>query len=563
MRRHLRLLTVFLAFILLASAMPLAAAAETVTVQRWTMHEITFTSEVSYADPFSSVTLDVTFTGPGDIAMIMPAFWDGGDTWKVRFAPTQEGLWSYETVCSNTADAGLHGINGEFACVPYTGDLEIYRRGFVKTVPGTRYFVYDDGTPFFYLGDTHWSMPAEPFDTMFKTVVDTRAEQGFTVYQSEPIGAQYNLADGLTESDLAGFADMDRRFDYIAQAGLVHANAQMVFAADLFYGQRDGYYTENYIRQLSRYWAARYGAYPVLWTTAQEVDDDFYYDRNGEGGQAIYPAAQNPWRIVAETIGACDPYAHPLTAHQEYSSMDAAHGMNASKSAFKSLAAHSWFAAQWSPKLNGSPDFALTKDFWRNGGGKPVINYEGRYENLWTKNFGARAQGWISYLNGMFGYGYGAIDMWLYQSAYDTDTTSNDGIDTIAPADKAVPWTESLYFETADQLGYMKEFFEGIAWWEFTPRFDSWRWFIPWICTNYSVAANGSDAYVAYFFNRTRSTGLLRGLDCADYDAEWFNPRTGETTPIGTVCPFLGCYAIPCKPDKEDWVFYLHRIETA
>jgi len=528
-------------------------------VERWGMQEIPFTSQAAYADPFNDAELNVTFTGPGGITMVMPAFWDGGDTWKVRFAPPEEGLWRWETACSNPADAGLHGVSGTIGCAPYAGELEIYRRGFLKTEPGVRYLMYADGTPFFYLGDTHWSMPAEPFDTMFKTIVDERARQGFTVYQSEPIGAGYSLGGGLDETDLAGFADLDRRFDYIARAGMVHANAQLIFGSELFYGVRDGKYTQDYIRRLSRCWVARYGAYPVLWTTAQEVDDDMYYDRDGVGGQAIYTAADNPWKIVAETIGACDPYRHPLSAHQEYASMDPAHGMNASKSEFAKLPAHTWFAAQWSPSLTRSPDFALARDFWQNGGGKPVVNYEGRYENLWTKNFGARAQGWISFLNGMYGYGYGAVDMWLYQSAYDIDTTSSDGVDTITPADKAVPWTESLYFETAGQLGHMRRFLQDASWWELTPRFCRWRWFIPCWRANYSVASHGNDAYVAYFYNANRSTGLLRGLDKADYQAQWFSPRTGETLPLGAVRSRLGMYLIPRKPDQSDWVFYLYR----
>jgi len=288
----------------------------------------------------------------------------------------------------------------------------------------------------------------------------------------------------------------------------------------------------------------------VLWTTAQEADADFY---------GVYTPAGNPWKTVAAAVGENDPYRHPLTAHQENAGKT-----QAGNSEFNKLAAHSWFAAQWSPALNASPDFSVPKDYWNNGGGKPAVNYEGRYENLWTKNFGARAQGWISFLNGMAGYGYGAIDIWLYRSTYDVDTTSNDGVDTITPADKAVPWTESLYFDTPAQLGHMKSFLAGMGWWELTPRFDSWQWIIPWQLTRwlgarYSLASKGSDIYVAYFYNPSRVTGVLRGLGSGPYQAAWFNPRTGESTPIGGVRPFLGMYAVPCKPDREDWVFALYR----
>ena len=399
---------------------------------------------------------------------------------------------------------------------------------------------------------------------MFKTVVDTRVEQGFTVYQSLPVGVTYDLSNQMDESALACFADLDRRFDYIAEAGLVHANGQLIHSPDLFEGMHEGRYTEDYLRRLSRYWVARYAAYPVMWTMGMEVDDDFYYDRRWPGDNLHFDAENNPWKIVAEAIGEYDPYRHPLSAHQEYASMERDHGMNATKSEFAKLPAHSWFAAQWSPALNRSPDFALPRDFWDNGGGKSTINYEGRYDHFWTKHFGARAQGWVSFLNGMYGYGYGVLDIWAYRFTIDMDTTSFDGIDYITPEDKAKQWMESLYFETAGQMGYMKRFFEDLNWWEFTPRFDDCAWFVPWWCTrwwatSYSIASKDNDTYVAYFYQNGRSTGLLRRLGHGPYTAEWFNPRTSESVAIGSVRPILGLYWIPRKPDKNDWVFYLHR----
>jgi len=563
-----RLLSLALSLLILAAAAvtvapPFTASALSgeggFTVERWRMRELTFTAQGTYADPFGEVTLDVKFTGPNNTVLVMPGFWDGGGTWRVRFAPTLVGVWTYETVCSNTSDAGLHGVAGTFKCVYYTGELEIYKRGFVKTMPGLRYFVYDDGTPFFWLGDTHATMPKEPFDDMFKTVVDTRAAQGFTVYQSEPLahplnnGPGYDLRDGLQEADLPFFADIDRRFDYIANAGLSHANMQLFFTSEPF----NGNYPEAYLRQLARYWVARYAAYPVMWITAQEVDDDFY---------GVYAApAINPWLAVAAEVAASDPYKHPLSAHQEARHL-------AELSTFKNVPGYSFYAMQWSQRLHKTPfrnifenDFLFPKSFRMDGGGLPAIAYETRFENLWTKNFGARVQGWSSFLNGLCGYGYGAIDIWFYDSNFDMDTTSTDQIDTITPEDKAVKWTESLYFETPAQLNIMKNFLQDIEWWTLFPRYDSWNWFIPWQFTfargaRYSIAAKeDNSAYVVQLFNRNRATGLLRGLKNGAYKAEWFNPRTGESVPLKDVRPFLGMYAMPMKPDKEDWVFYLYR----
>ena len=91
----------------------------------------------------------------------------------------------------------------------------------------------------------------------------------------------YNLSNGVTASDLYYFARLDERFQYLADKGLVHANSQLVFVSELGYN-RDKF-PDEYLEKLCRYWVARYGAYPVMWTTAQESDNDFYFDQGKTG----------------------------------------------------------------------------------------------------------------------------------------------------------------------------------------------------------------------------------------------------------------------------------------
>ena len=61
---------------------------------------------------------------------------------------------------------------------------------------------------------------------MVETICEKRVSQGFTVYQSEPIGAKFDFTNGITEEDMAGLADYDEKFRIIAENGFVHANAQ-------------------------------------------------------------------------------------------------------------------------------------------------------------------------------------------------------------------------------------------------------------------------------------------------------------------------------------------------
>lgn len=533
---------------------------------QWMVSELTFQSDKTYASSFDDIDLDVIFTHSTGTELRIPAFWDNGNTWRVRFAPTLPGNWTYKTICSDTLNTGLNNKTGSLTCSEYTGNLDIYKHGFIKTTLNTRYFTYNDGTPFFYLGDTHASMPEEPFETsvisgissQFKYLVDKRVEQGFTVYHSEPIGANYNLSDGFTSSDIFGFRELDKRFKYIANKGLVHANAELFFASELGFNRTK--YSDNYLEKLCRYWVARYGAYPVMWTTGQEVDNDFYHGRmlDGKDMNPYFDVNTNPWKLVANYIHKYDAYNHPQTAHQEFASTNG-DGTIASNSSFRDLPGHSWYAAQWSPAKNAQLDFNIPKDFWFNGQGKPAVNYEGCFDHLWTLEFGARMQGWTAYLNGMFGSGYGAEDIWLYNSTYDIDKpTIRDGI-TITVADKQIKWNASVNLNSAYQLGYMHKFFNLIEWWTLTPRFDDSTWFSnngSW----YSIASNNNDLYVAYFYNNTnRNTGTLNNLANTQYSVQWYNPITGKFNTSITVTITNGSYSIGGKPDNNDWVLLVKK----
>ena len=517
---------------------------------QWKVTEMTFTSDSSYANSFNDIDMDVVFIHKNGTELLIPAFWSGGDRWTVRFALTLPGIWTYSTVCTDETNAELHNISGNYNCENYTGEMDIYKHGFVTTISSNRYFTYADGKPFFYLGDTHWNIPANSL-TNFKTIIDKRVEQGFTVIQSEPISAGYDLSNSITEADLIYFDNLDERFEYIAEKGFVHANAQLFFVSTLAWNRSK--YPDDYLEKLCRYWVARYSAYPVMWTTAQECDNDFYYER---GDQNYFDAITNPWKLVANNIYKYDPYKHPQTAHMESTSYTLA-----SQSSFRNLSGHSWYAAQWSPKKNNQLNFNIPKNFWYNGQSKPIVNYEGHYDHLWTNHFGARMQGWTAFLNGMYGHGYGAIDIWLYNSSYNMDVPSIVYDITITVEDKQTKWEESLEFTSAYQMGYMHSFFQSREWWELIPRFDYQTWF-----TNngswYSLASKDNDLYVAYFYNNTNTrTGTIKNLDNTNYLVQWFDPILGVYREDKTVSIQDGSYFIGDKPDINDWVLLMTKIK--
>lgn len=96
------------------------------------MAELRFESAKTYADPFNEVTLDAVFTAPDGKPLRVPGFWDGGKTWCVRYASSVVGAHRFSTVCSDPANAALHGVVGEVNVTPYVGDNPLFRHGPVR-----------------------------------------------------------------------------------------------------------------------------------------------------------------------------------------------------------------------------------------------------------------------------------------------------------------------------------------------------------------------------------------------------------------------------------------------
>ena len=558
-------------------------ATDYVTAQ-WVAVEIPFTASEAIRN-IDEAELDVTFTNRSTgTRLVMPAFWNGKTDWLVRFAPTECGIWDFVTAASGK-ELGLNGLTGTLAANPYEGELAIYQHGFVKTVKDTRYFVYDDGTPFFYLGDTHWTMPTEEFDdagpnagtvktdSHFKTIVDKRVEQGFTVYQSEPIGASFNATDGIGSADIPGFMKLDRYFQYIAEKGLVHANAELTYPS----GIAETWCNHAFLRAITRCWVARYAAYPVLWTLGQEVD-------NGSNFKKTYLTFV--YKDMCAILHETDPYQHPITGHQlnaatvtaggdvavsgcDYGSdqYDPAKGERTGKTIASTLASvpgHSWFGAQWRPTLDRQFNQDIPRDYWENGGGKVTINYEARYDHLYTKEFGARAAGWISFLSGMYGYGYGAADIWYYRGNYAGGYDGFDGVDTVTVQDKKTTWSEMIQKPINDQLGLMRSFFESFPWYNLIPDFDNRQAFAADDSVFYAAAHNGNSLYVVYFYHPSAAfNGRVLNMDPrAVYTARWFDPRTGEYTVIDETIRVSRkdpSFTVTEKPSAEDFVLVITK----
>lgn len=116
-----------------------------VTVEQYHVHDFSFGAQVE-GNPFD-VELSGEFTGPGGVRIVVPGFYDGDNTWKIRFSATVPGQWSMRTISSVAA---LN--NRTESAISATANTNKAIHGGLLVDPLHRtHFVYEDGTRYFLM----------------------------------------------------------------------------------------------------------------------------------------------------------------------------------------------------------------------------------------------------------------------------------------------------------------------------------------------------------------------------------------------------------------------------
>ncbi|MBQ4592645.1 MAG: DUF4038 domain-containing protein [Clostridia bacterium] len=519
----------------------------------WKRTDIVLTSSQEYDNPYSDITLDAVFTHEDGTKVALYGFWNGGNEFCVRFAPTKAGRWIYETTCSDTGNAGLHGRTGTITAVENTGNTDLDRHGFVRISDNGRYFVHDDGTPFYWLGDTNWQSPNYVSVTrcnypgctcgnQFRHELNDRIAKGFTVYQTYFDSAESDGGGqrGITPepslwtvrnrkiNPVTFTEKIDRMFDDLANAGMVIALGFGVHSSTT------NAVTTEELENISRYLTARYAAYPVVWITAQEITGQDQFEK---------------WNRSAEIVNAGDGYHHPQGAHQFPLPVD-----NEYVTALDGKDWHKFFALQ----AGHGPSFvrkALYESYWndkRSGKIKPYIETEANYEDISCGGFngyaGSRIAAWRANLLGSYGFTYGVTGVWAncYSTAGDTGWLGNYSYE---------PWYMGIDKPGSCEMTYLARFFRCADFSTLIPRFNDPAYSD--LTDESKLAASSDDGrtYIAYFCNHDRSTGTLIGLNPDEsYSAKWYNPVTGKFAEIAKdIVPADGQYTVPPKPTAADW----------
>ncbi|MGB3491376.1 MAG: DUF4038 domain-containing protein [Elainellaceae cyanobacterium] len=505
-----------------------------ITAPQWQEVELSFEASQSYDNPYTDVEVAVVFTHSDGEQLKRPAFWDGGNVWRVRFAsPTAEGQWSWRSVSSNSADTGLNGLTGQLQADAYGGNDPLVQHGLLRMSAGDRNIIHADGTPFLVVGDTPWALPFRGTEETVMRYAENRQERGFNTAllmsvqpDREAEGSRDRTAIGsfgvafedlaagqLNQINVEYFQTLDTLITILLGHGIVPAY-NPVFQGFGWKGLSTlGAHADprEYARY-TRYLIARYGARPALWLI-------------GADGRGSEPTIE-PGGLTTEEW---DAYGQPTGLH--YSPFDSSHQNRAYQSA-------EWLDFQWAQTGHNAEHLIYKVEaMYDNQPPKAIANGEPTYERIGSPtNATGWWQGHEAWLNvtsgGTMGHVYGAGGLWNWKLAAD-ESGWPDWANTQSS------WSESIEFEGSRYVGYLSRAFEGLDFADIERRHD--------LAGGKLALAKPGQLYIVYLpeGGEVNLSGLTTALPY-----RWFDPQTGEWADSGTVQAGSGLVA----PSEAPWV---------
>jgi hypothetical protein len=546
-----------------AGAVPPVRERPAVEVPRWQMYEFSLKGRTDAANPYRDAAVVGEFVSPSRRTNVIDGFYDGDDTWRLRFAPNEEGEWSYllrgegveilergKLRCTKARGHGFVGIQGEN---PYA-------------------FAHADGTPFLPMGDTCYGLfddsPITP--ALRREYIRTRRSQRFNFVRMTVGHSDARAATNAAYWAWGGTAkqpDLDRfnpvffrAFDELVQELRGHGmNVELILLN--FYRRP---FTDTRIwtaareRRWLRYVLARYGAFDniFLWTIANE------YETHPDGHYRLDVPGDVDWaKATARFIKANDPYRHLVTVHPVVSA--SARGASPRDTIEEPWRIGEFFGAEeaidvlsqqtgqsgegtiWDQELQcwtgDSPTLVSSVRADRRFK-KPVLNTENGYEFLRGNPTGKRQ---VHHTDKVRRTSWRIVCAGGYFAAGFNGTIGHS--DAWNRLDAPNRYTFVVRDEGAGaQLGALHEFFSGLPFWRMQPFTD--------VTGDVVALAEPGKVYVVYFPH-----GGLAELDLKKVQSplvvRWYNPRNGRF--VGEKRTTTGTPARFDAPDKNDWVLLL------
>lgn len=259
--------------IVLINLSSVIGADKTPAAPKWQRFEVVLKSSVTYTNALQEAEVRALFVSPLGETNRVYGFWDGGKTWRIRYQPNFPGRWTYYTMCSDTANKGLHDQVGEFLCTATKGESRFDLHGPVLVARDQQHLEHADRTPFLWLGDAAWNAAIKSTTADWSEYAQTRAKQKFNVVQWRLSGSAGKKTTAFSGQDqisvnLDFFRQLDAKIASANQAGLLNAIAPLWEIGD----STEPPLPQDQAILLFRYAVARWDAEDVAWIVAFESD---------------------------------------------------------------------------------------------------------------------------------------------------------------------------------------------------------------------------------------------------------------------------------------------------
>jgi hypothetical protein len=290
-------------------------------VERWDVLEVTLEGPKE-GNPFVDQWVKGTFRGKNETVEAQ-GFYDGEGVYKVRFMPSFEGEYTYET----TGSFPQAETSGSFTVTPAQGN----NHGPVRVANG-HHFTYEDATPYYSVGTTCYVWPHQPDEVIEKTLKELDKgyfnKMRFCVFpkhyihnfkdpQTFPYEGTPVDASGLTEENFSYFVDFsDNHWDFTrfnpehfrrVERAILQLRDRGIEADLIVMHPYDRWGFSSMTReQDDLYWnycIARFSAYRNLWwSLANEYD-------------LLKEKTLEDWEHYAALLCEKDPYNHLRSVH--------------------------------------------------------------------------------------------------------------------------------------------------------------------------------------------------------------------------------------------------------
>ncbi len=577
----------------------------------WEKVEITLNSTSTYENAYTDVKVWVDLKGPG-FEKRCYGFWDGGNTFRVRVMGTRSGIWQWQSG-SEPVDVGLNDLTGSFTTrIWIAAELQENpcRRGMVRPTSNGHAFEYADGTPFFLLGDTWWATPTFRYrwyndererplgpEAGFKDYVRYRKVQGYNClamiaafpnWENDDKPARWNMPDGTVlrsawrqagtdsaksminelgqrafefPSRVAGYENdipdlerinpeyfkmLDKKVDYLNAHGVIPfievARRDIGQLWKKYYPWPDSY--SRYIRYVwSRYQANICFFSPIHFDTPDKS----------------IPAED--WNAAANKV--LEEYGPPP--------FGTLIGNNANPSSLRNwghVDKAKWLGFHQIGNQRTHDCYSFLTEIFNAEPPVPGINGEPYYDGMEDADPGSelaalycRSAMYGSVLSGGLGghiYGAGGWEGGMWSGEVEEESK--------------YPIWQVIQWESADQMRHLRTFVlsEGRRYQELVPAVDLLepnkssgpKTNVGWA---YCARTASGDFFLIYFERDCRRAVVSDAQPAAQYNAQWFDPRTGlwgGDEPVVLTADSAGMISLPEFPDggqtcSEDWALKL------